>query len=179
MLIRFLGWKNLRARWWPRLHLFRCSLVRAAGFIPVILVSGILTLAYITAVPATLLPLARNSPVLGTLLLALFHFIYANVLINYAVLVLADPGGVPDDWRADPDDVTEMQRRPQTTDFVHSHLMRERTYDGLLRYCQKCRAYKPDRTHHCSVCRRCITRMVRFSMTLRGRGRILTSIISS
>ena len=31
--------------------------------------------------------------------------------------------------------------------------------NGLMRYCSKCECWKPDRTHHCSSCRRCILRM--------------------
>lgn len=31
--------------------------------------------------------------------------------------------------------------------------------DGRYRYCTKCRCWKPDRTHHCSVCDKCILKM--------------------
>lgn len=31
--------------------------------------------------------------------------------------------------------------------------------DGKMRYCQKCKFEKPDRTHHCSSCNRCILKM--------------------
>src|SRR5271170_2726302 len=31
--------------------------------------------------------------------------------------------------------------------------------DGRARYCQKCNYMKPDRTHHCSICKRCILKM--------------------
>lgn len=148
--------QTLHNRWWPRLHLFRCSVLRIAGFFPVLIVTCILVLAYVTAVPAALLPLYRSYPFLASALLVLFHFIYANVLINYAVLVFADPGGVPQDWSVSP---SQAVRNPGTTDFRHSHLMHERTYDGLLRYCSRCEQFKPDRSHHCSACRRCILRM--------------------
>lgn len=149
--------KTFRAQWWPNLHMFRCSVVRVAGFIPVFIVTGVLILAYITAVPATLLPMYSRSPVLAVFPLAVFHFIYGCVVINYALLVFADPGGVPHDWHmASP---SEADRTPGRSGFAHSHLMHERTYDGLLRYCSKCEVFKPDRSHHCSTCGRCILRM--------------------
>ncbi|MBB1225837.1 hypothetical protein EII46_31425, partial [Klebsiella pneumoniae] len=28
------------------------------------------------------------------------------------------------------------------------------------RYCDKCCMYKPSRTHHCKVCKRCVLKMV-------------------
>jgi len=31
--------------------------------------------------------------------------------------------------------------------------------DGSKRVCDKCKIFKPDRTHHCSVCKQCILRM--------------------
>lgn len=31
--------------------------------------------------------------------------------------------------------------------------------NGQMRYCNKCFCYKPDRTHHCSSCRKCVLRM--------------------
>ncbi|KAI9311178.1 DHHC palmitoyltransferase-domain-containing protein [Dichotomocladium elegans] len=31
--------------------------------------------------------------------------------------------------------------------------------DGMPRYCETCRCYKPDRTHHCKECDTCILRM--------------------
>ena len=33
------------------------------------------------------------------------------------------------------------------------------THAGLLRYCEKCKCIKPDRCHHCSVCRSCVLKM--------------------
>ncbi|KAG7379078.1 Palmitoyltransferase zdhhc15 [Phytophthora pseudosyringae] len=35
----------------------------------------------------------------------------------------------------------------------------EAKMNGAIRTCRKCRALKPDRTHHCSTCRRCVLKM--------------------
>lgn len=37
--------------------------------------------------------------------------------------------------------------------------MQCRTITGEMRYCDKCKALKPDRAHHCSVCGRCVLKM--------------------
>ena len=35
----------------------------------------------------------------------------------------------------------------------------QRSIQGAIRYCDKCQAIKPDRSHHCSVCQECILKM--------------------
>merc|ERR1719268_587708 len=35
----------------------------------------------------------------------------------------------------------------------------QRSIQGAIRYCEKCQAVKPDRSHHCSVCGKCILKM--------------------
>lgn len=75
-------------------------MARVAGFVPVLFVAAIIVMAYLTAVPATLIPMRMSHPWRAGFLLFVFHFIYINVCANYFLLVFADPGGVPDDWRA-------------------------------------------------------------------------------
>ncbi len=31
----------------------------------------------------------------------------------------------------------------------------------VRKYCRRCNAFKPPRAHHCSICRRCVVKMVR------------------
>lgn len=67
--------------------------------------------------------------------LVVFHVLLALSLWSYAMGVLIDPGFLPEGF-----------------DFPHEH--------GLpRRYCQICHCFKPDRTHHCSMCRKCILGM--------------------
>lgn len=35
-----------------------------------------------------------------------------------------------------------------------------RTLHGAVRYCDKCKCIKPDRSHHCGVCQTCVLKMV-------------------
>lgn len=35
-----------------------------------------------------------------------------------------------------------------------------RTVSGGVRYCDKCKCIKPDRSHHCGVCQKCVLKMV-------------------
>lgn len=40
-----------------------------------------------------------------------------------------------------------------------------RTNNGAVRYCDKCRCLKPDRSHHCGVCQKCVLKMVNTFVT--------------
>lgn len=43
--------------------------------------------------------------------------------------------------------------------FAQNLPITNRTVDRTVRYCDKCRLIKPDRTHHCSVCGECVLKM--------------------
>lgn len=34
----------------------------------------------------------------------------------------------------------------------------------VRKYCRRCNGFKPPRAHHCSICRRCIIKMVRLRL---------------
>ncbi|ODQ77417.1 hypothetical protein BABINDRAFT_15649 [Babjeviella inositovora NRRL Y-12698] len=95
------------------------------------------------AVPKWLLRIA------STLLLALG-------LGTYYLVVIHGPGS--------PLDFPEMRMASVDGDIpgppaglvANSHTVK---LSGGFRYCTKCSVWKPDRTHHCSACRRCILRM--------------------
>ncbi|KAL8152719.1 hypothetical protein V2J09_010479 [Rumex salicifolius] len=75
-----------------------------------------------------------------------FTAIAAVCVFTYVTAVVTDPGQVPPSFVPDVEDssapIQEIKRK-----------------GGDLRYCQKCSQYKPPRTHHCRVCKRCILRM--------------------
>jgi hypothetical protein len=41
----------------------------------------------------------------------------------------------------------------------HVETKNKRGFYGKPRYCKQCKAYKPDRCHHCSVCNKCVLKM--------------------
>lgn len=131
---------TLIQRLYPHAKLSPCTLARIAGTVPVLIVLFIIILAYLTAIPATLIPLHASHPLLSLALIVVFHYLFLSTLANYLLLIFLDPGTVPASWGT-----------PQ-----HTH---ERTYDQQLRYCRVCKIYKPDRAHHCSVCNKCIPKM--------------------
>lgn len=54
---------------------------------------------------------------------------------------------------------TKEMHRQILEAFAQNLPTTNRTIDHTVRYCDKCRIIKPDRTHHCSVCGECILKM--------------------
>ncbi|KAI6354424.1 hypothetical protein MCOR25_008615 [Pyricularia grisea] len=68
---------------------------------------------------------------------------------SYTTAVFTPPGSTTDNngYSALP-----TARAPSATSFTVKS-------NGELRFCKKCQARKPDRSHHCSTCRRCVLKM--------------------
>jgi len=86
--------------------------------------------------------------------LLIFHYITALLLVCYVRSILSSPGEIPDNdpqWEYIPQD-------GRSTDGVSLN-MQETKRSGDRRHCKWCGKYKPDRCHHCRVCRTCILKM--------------------
>lgn len=65
-----------------------------------------------------------------------FHLIFLLVLTSYIQCVRTEPGRIPPNWAFHAGDGSKRKR-----------------------YCRECNIWKPDRAHHCSVCRKCVLNM--------------------
>lgn len=75
--------------------------------------------------------------------------------------MMTDPGAVP----------REATPLPEDDEAASGGLEEGKGGDGqgggsadgkrrVRKYCRRCNAFKPPRAHHCSICRRCIIKMV-------------------
>ncbi|XP_044460495.1 probable protein S-acyltransferase 16 isoform X1 [Mangifera indica] len=82
----------------------------------------------------------------GIMNAVVFTAVALMCMVNYSVAIFRDPGWVPANYMPDIEDdqntIHEIKRK-----------------GGDLRYCQKCSHYKPPRSHHCRVCKRCVLLM--------------------
>ncbi|KAG7549446.1 Palmitoyltransferase DHHC domain [Arabidopsis thaliana x Arabidopsis arenosa] len=78
----------------------------------------------------------------GKLNALLFSFLASLCLFSLSICVLVDPGRVPASYAPDVEDSSWSNSNATET-----------------RKCDKYFAYKPLRTHHCRVCRRCVLKM--------------------
>jgi hypothetical protein len=85
----------------------------------------------------------------------------ANLLVFASLVMLAcwshykcmttDPGAVPLNARPLPSDLQEQDAEAQLVAGI--------TQNPYRKFCKRCKAFKPVRAHHCSMCRRCIIKM--------------------
>ncbi|KAF3891416.1 Palmitoyltransferase PFA4 [Trichophyton interdigitale] len=88
---------------------------------------------------------------LNTSELVKFNLLVACIWICYARACLTDPGRIPKDWNppAAPGGLLEK----------HSNVEEGGDPSYRQRWCRRCEAYKPPRSHHCKTCQRCIPKM--------------------
>ncbi|TLD25324.1 hypothetical protein PspLS_06193 [Pyricularia sp. CBS 133598] len=86
--------------------------------------------------------IGTTSSIFGVILYLLLNW-------SYTTAVFTPPGSTTDNngYSALP-----TARAPSATSFTVKS-------NGELRFCKKCQARKPDRSHHCSTCRRCVLKM--------------------
>jgi len=89
---------------------------------------------------------------LGIIELGVSQTLTALILICFVRAICTDPGSVPDtpEWKPE----TKWAR-----DSVMQPRLNEAKSNGERRLCKWCNGFKPDRCHHCRVCKSCILRM--------------------
>ncbi|KXN74071.1 zf-DHHC-domain-containing protein [Conidiobolus coronatus NRRL 28638] len=73
----------------------------------------------------------------------LYYFLVFNILLNYTLSVFIKPGEVPKGYKPD----------------ENSKVIEVKKTSIKPRFCRTCKCYKPLRTHHCSVCNKCVLKM--------------------
>merc|ERR1719388_291157 len=90
--------------------------------------------------------------------LVIFHYVTLLLLICYIRSILIHPGEIPTDpvWNYPAQDFRADQNDPEKEAKLN---LQEQKRSGERRNCKWCGKYKPDRCHHCRVCRTCILKM--------------------
>eukprot|EP00929_Paragymnodinium_shiwhaense_P066866 TRINITY_DN33597_c0_g1_i2.p1 TRINITY_DN33597_c0_g1~~TRINITY_DN33597_c0_g1_i2.p1 ORF type:complete len:345 (-),score=68.19 TRINITY_DN33597_c0_g1_i2:96-1130(-) len=88
------------------------------------------------------------------------HFLVLMLFFCFGQAVFTDPGSVPAtaDWMPELDKLPSASRTPSGNAPTPASQYELKT-SGQPRFCKWCNCFKPDRTHHCRVCRSCILRM--------------------
>jgi len=99
-----------------------------------------------------------GSEYIGLVEMVIFNLITATLVVSYARSILTHPGSIPDNldgsslWDYAPQDARNV-------DLAGTAAIAETKRSGDRRHCKWCAKFKPDRCHHCRVCRMCILKM--------------------
>ncbi|KAM4066483.1 DHHC palmitoyltransferase domain-containing protein [Hirsutella rhossiliensis] len=118
-------------------------------YLPVVFVYGLTTWAVwvvvvIGKVTSQSSWIGTSSSVVGVLLYILLNW-------SYTTAVLTKPGSTTND--------DGYGLLPTSRSLPPASSLTVKSSNGQMRYCKKCQARKPDRTHHCSSCGRCVLKM--------------------
>eukprot|EP00292_Cryptomonas_paramecium_P011606 CAMPEP_0113707556 /NCGR_PEP_ID=MMETSP0038_2-20120614/28468_1 /TAXON_ID=2898 /ORGANISM="Cryptomonas paramecium" /LENGTH=309 /DNA_ID=CAMNT_0000633117 /DNA_START=25 /DNA_END=951 /DNA_ORIENTATION=+ /assembly_acc=CAM_ASM_000170 len=110
--------------------------------IAVVLISGVIWTWFNYVLPT----LAEPKSFLQLVHIMIANFLIFNVFFNYFMTLFTRPGNPPEDYG-------------MTCDVENGRGEETKYWDGFGRFCKKCRKPKPPRTHHCSVCGKCVLKM--------------------
>ncbi|XP_076261618.1 palmitoyltransferase ZDHHC15B isoform X2 [Rhynchophorus ferrugineus] len=140
--------------------------LKAVKWIPVLFLVTVVVWSYYAYVIQLCL-ITVESTIGQVLYLIFYHFFFFMFCWSYVQTIFTDIGRVPNNFKiTDLDFETYLHHRD-------SHDMQNRVLDncaknlpitnvtigGSVRFCDKCKTVKPDRTHHCSVCGECVLKM--------------------
>ncbi|KAH8696728.1 DHHC zinc finger membrane protein [Talaromyces proteolyticus] len=124
------------------------------GYVPLAFVYGLSTWAVWVEAGVGFLP--NKSTWIGFPSSTIGILLYILLNLSYTVAVFTDPGSP----------VTSSSRSSGRGQYSHlptTELPEYQSYTvnshGGARFCKKCQCPKPDRTHHCSSCKRCVLKM--------------------
>uniref|UniRef100_A0A7S1A983 Palmitoyltransferase n=1 Tax=Noctiluca scintillans TaxID=2966 RepID=A0A7S1A983_NOCSC len=127
-------------------------------FLPVAFIVLNTTFLYFVYVFFHLITLLKTSSsfVLGVVETVVFHILTILLVVSYIRSMLVHPGKIPDDvkWKYNPHEDNSISQEDGLVENVV-----EKKKHGGKRTCKWCATYKPDRCHHCRVCRTCILKM--------------------
>ncbi|KAK0094613.1 hypothetical protein PV326_010468 [Microctonus aethiopoides] len=139
--------------------------VKAFKWIPVIFILTIVCWSYYAYV-VQLCYYTIESYVQKLLYLFFFHIMFFMFLWSYWQTVVTDLIPVPDMFRVPAVEMEKLQQaqsdeaQAAILEILAQNLpITNRTIRGAIRFCDKCQIIKPDRAHHCSVCRSCVLKM--------------------
>jgi palmitoyltransferase ZDHHC2/15/20 len=132
-----------------------------ATYFPLTFVYGLTTWAAWVEAGIGLRPSANDKPLTWakpTSILAIILYLLLNTC--YTVAVFIDPGSPTKKQRTANNPQYSSLPTVEPASHVPSNIRTITTSStGTPRFCKKCQTPKPDRTHHCSTCRRCVLKM--------------------
>ncbi|KAK9468644.1 DHHC palmitoyltransferase-domain-containing protein [Lipomyces arxii] len=129
-----------------------CSM--ATGF-PWVMVNVILMwAAYVLVIDIGVLTL--NDDLLKAFVILFGTVLYSLTAFTYYMIVRYGAIGPSRSWPPIEDENADLEAGTAAL-LPHAGVLAKE--NGQQRYCNKCKCWKPDRTHHCSTCKTCVLKM--------------------
>ncbi|XP_037888489.1 palmitoyltransferase ZDHHC15B isoform X3 [Glossina fuscipes] len=139
--------------------------MRVLKWIPVLFILSIIVWSYYAYV-VELCILAIDNTAEKVIFLLFYHIINTLFLWSYWKTIFTPAGTVPSTWRIPEVEIERLLRienqeqQKRLLEYIaKDYPVSNRTLSGSIRFCDKCKIIKPDRSHHCSVCGTCILKM--------------------
>jgi len=132
----------------------------ATKFLPVVFVAFNIAFLYLVYIYLHCVPRLAEPAYHGytSFQMLLFNISSAFLVINYLHCLMVHPGTIPES-ADDPRWSRAGSEPPSPSDIHLSAGLQEWKKTGNRRMCKWCDKLKPDRCHHCRVCRICVLRM--------------------
>lgn len=110
---------------------------------------------------------SMTSLVQQILCLVIFNILHVFSFWSYIQTIFTPLGHIPSKFFLSPEIIEDLAKaNDQQKEEILAYVAKKndlpiacRTYNGGVRYCEKCNLIKPDRCHHCSICGVCVLRM--------------------
>ncbi|XP_055374344.1 palmitoyltransferase ZDHHC20-B isoform X2 [Condylostylus longicornis] len=144
----------------------RCaSCIKGLKWIPVLFILALVAWSYYAYVVELCIK-SVDSVFVKVIFLLFYHIIGFLFLWSYWKTTCTPIGTVPPKWRLPQSEIDKLIQA-ETIDqlkvileyYARDLPVSNRTSNGAVRFCDKCKIIKPDRAHHCSVCGCCVLKM--------------------
>lgn len=119
--------------------------------LPVVFVVVIIMCLYLIYTFYHIIPLIHENSEAGITQVVIFNVFVLMTLICFVLSIVTKPGEIPN--------TPEWSVKAVEGGSQNDIKSRELKSNGERRYCKWCAKYKPDRAHHCRVCRTCVLKM--------------------
>lgn len=142
-------------------------IISATKWLPVLVTCSIFTWGWY-AYTLQLVIFSMQSLVQQIICLIIFNIVFIFSFWSYIQTIFTPNGKIPNKFYLTPEISEDLAKATngQQKDEILAYVVKRndlpvscRTYDGGIRFCEKCNLIKPDRCHHCSICGICILKM--------------------
>lgn len=142
-------------------------IIIATKWLPVCVVIAIFSWAiYAYTYPFSIISVQSQTQTI--LFLIFFYILFIACCSSYLQTIFTKHGKIPSKFYLTPEYSEELANAPdeQARNQILVYVTKKydlpiacRNYSGGIRYCEKCNIIKPDRCHHCSMCKTCVLKM--------------------